>query len=604
MRWFGCGIGLLLVACVLSLVLGQPATLARAAVASADAPSTDEAAVGQTLTPFTLKDSDGQPWALAERQGKKATVLLFLGTSCPINNAYAPRLRQLTKTYEPKGVVFVGINANAIDSVEAIAAHAREYRLTFPVLRDAEGSVAEACGVRRNPEVVILDKAGVIRYRGRIDDQFGIGYKRPEPLRHDLEEALKDLLAGKEVRVASTPVEGCLIGRPPRPAANATVSYTRDVAPILQRRCQECHRPGEVGPMPLLTYNDAANWAGMIREVVQARRMPPWHADPAVGHFRNERRLSDAELNTLLAWIDQGCPEGDPSQLPPPPNFITGWRIGTPDAVFSMPDKFVVPARARGGVPYQYYLVQTRFDEDRWVTGAEARPGNRAVVHHIIVYVRQRGVRERTDGIGDGFLVAYAPGDLPLQLPPGFGKKIPKGSYMYFQMHYTPNGEEQADLSSVGLVFAKEKPKHEVRTRSIANPRIEIPPGAAAHRVEASTTFRRPAMLLSMSPHMHLRGKSFEYRVVFPDGKKQTLLSVPAYDFEWQTNYQLAKPLFLPAGTRLECTAHFDNSEGNKNNPDPTKTVRWGDQTWEEMMIGFIDYYYVDGPDAGDDTDD
>ena len=559
--------------------------------------------LGRTVAPFTLLEAaGGKPWSLAEQQGPKATVILFLGTSCPINNAYLPRVKQLAATYGPRGVAFVGINSNHGDSAAEIAEHAKEHGLPFPVLRDEACKVADQFGIQRNPEVVVLDAQRVVRYHGRIDDQFGIGYKRPAPLRADLEEALKDLFASRPVRVPSTPVEGCLLGRPVKPAAQATVTYHRDVASILQKHCQDCHRPGEVGPMPLLTYEDAANWAGMIAEVVKDRRMPPWHADPAIGHFRNDRRLSPKEYETLLAWIDQGCPEGDPKTGPTPRTFVDGWRIGKPDAIFSMPHPFIVPARARGGVPYQYFIAETNFKEDRWVVAAEARPGSRAVVHHIIVYVRQRGMRERADGIGDGFLVAYAPGDLPLLLPKGFGKKIPKGSFMYFQMHYTPNGVETPDLSSVGLVFAKEKPKHEVRTRSIANPRFEIPPGAAAHRVDSSTVFRKPAMLLSMSPHMHLRGKSFEYRVVFPDGRKETLLSVPNYDFEWQTNYMLAKPLFLPAGTRIECTAYFDNSSKNKNNPDPTKPVRWGDQTWEEMMIGFIDYYYLDG-DATDDED-
>lgn len=563
-------------------------------------PKAANSTVGKSVSPFVLPTADGSSWALAERRGAKATVIFFLGTSCPINNAYLPRVKQLAAAYGTRGVVFVGINSNHGDTAEEIASHAREHGLTFPVLRDDACRVADLFGIQRNPEVVVLDAELIVRYHGRIDDQFGIGYKRPAPTRADLEEAIKDLLAGRPVSVPSTPVEGCLIGRPVRPTASATVTYHRDVAGILQKHCQDCHRPGEIGPMPLLSYEDAANWAGMIREVVKERRMPPWHADPSIGVFRNDRRLSEQELATLLTWVDQGCPEGDAKDAPPPRSFVTGWRIGKPDAVFSMPQAFVVPAKARGGIPYQYFLAETQFKEDRWVVAAEARPGSRSVVHHIIVYVRQRGVRERADGIGDGFLVAYAPGDLPLQLPPGFGKKIPKGSFMYFQMHYTPSGVETPDLSSVGLVFAKEKPKHEVRTRSIANPRFEIPAGASAHRVDASTTFRKNAMLLSMSPHMHLRGKSFEYRVVFPDGRKETLLSVPKYDFEWQTNYILAKPLFLPAGTRIECTAYFDNSAQNKNNPDPTRPVYWGDQTWEEMMIGFIDYYYVDG-DVGDD---
>jgi hypothetical protein len=382
-----------------------------------------------------------------------------------------------------------------------------------------------------------------------------------------------------------------------RPKADATVTYGKHVTHIIQKHCQECHRPDQIGPMARLTYKDAAAWAESIKEVVLAGRMPPWHADPHVGTFANDRTLPKEDRDTLLAWIDQGCPEGDRRDLPPPREFPNTWRIGMPDLVLTMKDEFKVPAKALlGGVPYVYSIVARDFPEERWVQAAQARPGNRAVVHHIIAYVRppdKRG-RDRFDGIGDGFLVAFAPGDLPATFPAGMAKRIPKGSTIFFQIHYTPNGTEQSDRSSVGLVFAKEPPAHEVHTSSVAQSRFVIPPGAANHRVDSTKTFAKDAVILSMNPHMHLRGKSFEYRVVFPDGRKETLLSVPKYDFNWQTNYCLAKPLAVPAGTKIECTAHFDNSADNPNNPDPTKAVRWGDQTWEEMMIGFVDYYYVD----------
>jgi hypothetical protein len=321
--------------------------------------------------------------------------------------------------------------------------------------------------------------------------------------------------------------------------------------------------------------------------------MPPWHADPRFGKFTNTRGLSDAEKQTLLAWIDQGCAPGDPKDLPPAKTYPDGWTIGTPDVVFTMPQPYKVPASAGPrGIAYQHIPVPTNFDEDRWVQAVEAKPGAREVVHHIVVYVVMPGQprQQSEDRVGQGFLVGYAPGDLPSVYAPGQAKKIPKGAMLLFQMHYTPDGTPREDRSSVGLIFAKEPPTHEVKTRGVMNQRFVIPAGEANHEVQAVSTFRQDALLISLLPHMHLRGKDFKYEAAFPDGRRETLLSVPRYDFNWQSVYRLEKPLLLPAGTRIECTAHYDNSAGNKNNPNPQEAVRWGDQTWEEMMVGFLDY--------------
>jgi hypothetical protein len=364
----------------------------------------------------------------------------------------------------------------------------------------------------------------------------------------------------------------------------------------LQQRCQECHRPGQIGPMPLLSYDDAAAWAQMIKEVVADKRMPPWHADAKYGKFFNDRSLSAADRETLLAWIDQGCAKGDDKDLPPPRKFEEGWRIGRPDAVITMTKEHTVPAQApKNGIPYKYVVVPTNFDEDKWIQAAEAKPGNASVVHHIIVYVTVGGkrLRDSGDGIGSGMLVAYAPGDFGSVYAPGSAKKIPKGASLVFQMHYTPNGVEQSDRSSVGFIFAKEPPKHEVKTKAIAQQLLFILPDADNQRFRSTATFRDDTLIWNLTPHMHLRGKSFEYQAIYPDGKRETILSVPRYDFAWQASYRFEKPLLLPAGSRIECTAAFDNSANNPNNPDPSKLVRWGEQTWEEMMIGFADYTSV-----------
>jgi peroxiredoxin len=579
--------GLLVLAAV-AVALGGPVVAAAEPGAAAS--------VGKVIPPFTLRDTAGKPWALADARDAKAVVVVFVGTQCPINNAFMPRLAELQRAYAPKGVAFVAINANVQDTPDRIREHTKKHALPFPVLRDEAAGVADQFGAQRTPEAFVLDATRKVCYQGRIDDQFGIGFQRPQPTRRDLAEALDDVLAGKAVRQPTSAVAGCVIARPTRQAATGTVTFSKDVARILQQRCQECHRPGQIGPMPLLTYDDAAAWAATIREVIEERRMPPWLADSRHGTFRNSRRLSDAERTTLLAWIDQGCPRGDDRELPEPKQFAEGWTIGKPDAVFTMGEDFAVPARTtKEGVRYQYFQVMTNFDQDMWVQAAEAKPGNRAVVHHIIVFVMKPGQKrgKHEDGIGNGFLVGYAPGDMGVTFPAGAAKKIPKGSMLVFQMHYTPNGSPQTDRSSVGLVFAKEPPRHEVRTRGIAQQFFMIPPGAADHKVTSRTTFSKDVLLWSLLPHMHLRGNSFQYQVVFPDGKTEILLSVPRYDFGWQSNYVLTEPRRLPAGTRIDCTAFFDNSAGNPNNPDPTAFVRWGDQTWEEMMIGFVDYTYL-----------
>jgi peroxiredoxin len=555
--------------------------------------------VGSVVEPFALKDAAGEEWSLKTLKDKKAVVVVFVGTECPVNNAYLPKLTELRKAYQEKGVEVVAVNSNRQDTAQRVGEHAKQLKLTYPVLKDEGNVVADLFGARRTPEAFLLDDKHVIRYRGRIDDQYGIGFRRGEPTKKDLVAALDAVLAGQDVKTAETEVSGCLIGRVTKPTSEKGVTYAKEVSRIFQNKCQECHRPGEVGPFSLTSYEDAAGWAAMIREVVKDGRMPPWHADPKHGSFSNDRRLTPAERDVLLGWVDAGCPKGDDKDLPPKKYWPEGWTIGKPDKVIEMAKEYKVPARSLFGIPYQYSMVDSNFEEDVWVQAAEARPGNRAVVHHIIVYVippgGQRGPRE--DGIGRDLLVAYAPGDMPLKLEPGTAKKIKKGSQFVFQMHYTPNGEEATDRSSVALIFAKEPPKQEAKTRGIAQRDLSIPPGEANYKSVSTTTFDRDAVLVSMMPHMHLRGKSFQYEVVYPGDKRETILSVPHYDFGWQTSYRLAKPLALPKGTRIECTAYFDNSPENANNPNPRARVRWGDQTWEEMMIGFVDYYYVDNPD-------
>ncbi len=394
------------------------------------------------------------------------------------------------------------------------------------------------------------------------------------------------------------------------------VTFYKDVLPVLQKNCQTCHRPGEAAPMSFLNYETARPWAKGIKTAVVTKKMPPWYADPHYGKFSNDRSLSQAEIDTLVSWADTGAPAGNPKDAPKPAEWLEGWRISKPDAVLSMSVPFNVPAS--GTIDYQYIVIPTGFTEDKYVQLAEARPGNPALVHHIIAFIREPGSpwlkdakpgipvvpRERQrqaeasgnqnknqdgGGFGGDFLAGYAPGTLPNTLKPGQAKLVKAGSDIVLQMHYTANGTAGSDVSKIGVVFATVKPTERILTLAAVNGNFAIPPGDPNYRVDSKITLQDDATLINLLPHMHFRGKDFEYRVTYPSGEKETLLAVPHYDFNWQLTYDLAQPKLLPRGTVIECTAHFDNSANNKYNPDPTKEVHFGEQTWEEMMFGFFD---------------
>lgn len=365
------------------------------------------------------------------------------------------------------------------------------------------------------------------------------------------------------------------------------VTYTKHAAPILNSRCVECHRAGEAAPMALTSYKEVRPWAKAIKAAVLARKMPPWLADPAHGKWANDRRLSEEEVQTLVAWADAGAVEGKAKDLPAAPRFETGWNIGKPDKVIDMGADFDVPAS--GEVAYKYFVVDPGFEQDMWIEAAEARPDKRGVVHHIIVFV-QDPKEPQLAGTGGNLLVGWAPGDPPMNYKPGTAKLIRAGSKLRFQMHYTPNGTAAKDRSYVGLRFAKQAPQYRALTGRAMTWNFKIPPHAENYEVKSSFTAKEDIRLTSLMPHMHLRGKDFQYDIVYPDGRREVLLKVPRYDFNWQLAYSFAQPLDVPKGTRIECVAHFDNSANNKFNPDPSKEVKWGDQTWEEMMIGWFNY--------------
>jgi hypothetical protein len=537
-----------------------------------------------------LRDLRGNRRALHDFKGYKALVVAFIGTDCPVANLYLPGLIEAEKTYRQKGVQFLALYPNDAEDLDQIAGHASDRDVPFPVLKDAGARVADLLGVTRVPTVAVLDGEHVLRYRGRVDDRYGASSRRPKATRAELLTALDEVLAGKKVSVAETEADGCLIDRGKKHPTRTAVTYSKDVAPILQKACQACHRPGQAGPFALLSYDDAVKHARMIREVTAQRRMPPWHADPRHGTFANDRRLSRAEVETLSSWVAAGMPRGADKDLPKPIDWPTGWLLGKPDLVIQMPEEFEVPAT--GTLPYKNWIVDPKFTEDRWVRLAEARPGSAEVVHHLVVYIVPQGHSPlRPDGTLRA-LVGWAPGDLGLVCPPDTALRVPKGCKLRIEMHYTPNGKATKDRSSFGLTFAKKPPKFEMLMSEFANTGIAVPPHDPHYRAEA--TFRLPAdaRILSFVPHMHWRGKDYRYEAIYPDGKRQTLLSVPRWDFNWQAVYRFREPLKLPRGAKIHAVAHWDNSRNNPLNPAPQKKVYFGLQTWEEMMVGWVNYVW------------
>jgi hypothetical protein len=373
-------------------------------------------------------------------------------------------------------------------------------------------------------------------------------------------------------------------------------TFSENVASIFYKNCVACHRVGEIAPMSLVTYKEVRPWARAIREKVVTKQMPPWHPDPQYGTWENDRRISQKDIDTIVAWVDGGAPEGNPKNLPPMPKLAGGWQIGEPDIVFQMPIEFTVPAE--GAVSYQHFAVPTNFKEDRYVQALEARAGNLSVVHHIVIYVREpgqptvpQGARgQRKFNIGDGILGALSPGMTPFIAKPGEAKLIKAGSQLIFQMHYTPNGKEAKDRSIVGLIFAKVPVEKVITTKAAFDTRFVIPPGATNYEVKATYEFEQDSHIISLMPHMHLRGKDIVYRAIYPDGRSQILLAVPKYNFNWQVYYYPKTPIAVPKGTRIEAVAHYDNSVNNPGNPDPSREVRFGEQTWDEMMNAFFDF--------------
>jgi peroxiredoxin len=541
---------------------------------------------------FRLQDHRGALHTLDEARDRKVVVLVFLGTECPLAKAYAPRLAELARDFGKRGVAFFGVDANQQDGPVAIGRFADKHGLPFPILKDLGNNLADRIGAERTPEVFVLDESRAVVYQGRIDDQYAIGIHRPSSTRHDLVAALDAVLAGRPVATPKTDAVGCKIGRVTKSAHGGGVTYAKDVATILQSHCVTCHRPGEIAPFSLTNYRQAAGWSSMIAEVVDDGRMPPWHASPEHGKFANDARLSAGEKKAIRDWVAAGSPEGNPADLPPPPKFVEGWQIPRPALVLEMPRAIEIPAE--GSMPYELVKIDPKITHDVWVRASQVRPGNPSVVHHAVVYVLPPGV-ENIDETGGDFLAAYAPGMPARVMPDGVAKRIPAGSKIALQLHYTPRGTKQVDRSRIGLLFADPATVHkELMSGMALNFRIQIPPGAPDYVSRADFRFSQPSLLVALLPHMHLRGKSMKFVAEYPDGRREVILDVPRYEFDWQNLYVLDQPKPMPEGTIVHTEARFDNSAENPNNPDPRRAITFGEQTWDEMHVGYFNFALAD----------
>lgn len=566
------------------------------------------------ITNFALTDAGGKAWSL-EGQKAKTVVFAFLSCECPMSNGYIPVLADVAAKYTDKGVVVVGIHADPDESAEQVAKHTKDYKITFPVFRDPTHLATGPLGAKTTPEVVVLDENRAVRYRGRIDDGYAARMKPKVTVsRHDLTAALDEILASKPVSVPETKALGCPIPAPAKKAApTAQVTFYKDVLPVLQGHCQSCHRPDQVGPFSLTNYKQASRWAETCLEEMKTRRMPPWKpaANPLL---TGDRALPEAAVKTFAAWIEQGMPEGDPKDAPAAPKFADGWTLGQPDLILEAPADTTIAATGRDH--FRVVVFPTNLPEDKYLAAMEVKPGNSRVVHHTLQLVDTTGkARKLQDEAkskakaddpdrGPGYAVSmgwgfvpdrsgmvggWAPGSLPKKLPDGVGQKIPKGADLCVQFHYHRTGKEEKDRTKIGLYFAKKPVTQSFRTMPATGLFAAIPAGEKSFKVDSSWRLTEDVTLYRMSPHMHLLGKDIELTTTLPSGKEQSLIHIPAWDYNWQEQYELKTPMKLPKGTVLRVRATYDNSASNPHNPSsPPQRVRFGEQTTNEMCFVFL----------------
>jgi len=543
-------------------------------------------AIGASIGELKFKDIRGLNRSFSELGKKQAYVLVFTSTQCPLVKRSMPKLVDIDTRFGPRGVQVVAVNVGLEDSIRDMAAQAIEYEASFPFVKDTDLSCVKALGIDRTPEVALLNADRVLVFRGRIDDQYRLGGSRPEPTRRDLEEALNELLDGKKISVAETPVDGCLIAHPIAAVKEGPVpTFHKDIAPVLNKRCVACHREGAAGPFALTSYSDAKAHAEMMSEVITDLRMPPWYAHSKPGMYQNDPSLTREERETVVRWVNSGRPEGDPKDAPelPAPSSAK-WRIGEPDMVVSMLDEHQIPAT--GYIPYKEFLLPYVFFNETWLEAIEIRPDNPAVVHHCnMAYVTSKGAGNET------FITGHVPGGQPMDLgrfDNGLAYRVPALATLGLQVHYTTTGKEERCKISVGFRFPKQIVHKQLKHFLLDPHRIQIAPGDGAFPIKAAKQIDQDVTLLGLFTHMHVRGKDMTFYAHLPDQTRDTLLQIPNYNFEWQLGYEIAPgKKKLPKGTKIEAIAHYDNSTFNPYNPDPKRTVPYGLQTYDEMFNGY-----------------
>jgi peroxiredoxin len=558
---------------------------------------------------FSLLDLTGSTHALDQNDGRRVRAFVFLSTECPIANGSVKTLNDLHAA-RPKGVDLFGVIVDPSVSRTQAAKHFAEYKAAFPVLFDASGLLAAALKPTHVPQAFVLDRDGRLVYRGAIDNAWeALGRRRPKAEKHYLADAIAAAADGKAVAVPETPAVGCLIETPPTTGDKAKVTYARDIAPVVQARCLNCHRDGQAAPFPLADYDQTAKRAKQIVRVTQDRLMPPWIPGPGHDKFVGERWLTDRELDLFKAWAETGRAKGDDADLPPAPKFAEGWRLGQPDLIVKMAEPFAVPAD--GPDLLQNFVLPLDIPEDKLVAAVEFRPGNTRVVHHAVLFLDDTGTARKLDKAspepgyanfgGPGFLPSgalggWSVGNTPRPLPDGMGRYLKKGSDLVVQVHYHPTGKKETDRSEVGLYFVKKPVAESLKEKAklvgsiwVANYEMDIPAGDKSYRRSTSYTLPKEVIMVGVVPHMHLLGKSMKVTATLPDKSVKTLIDIKIWNYNWQDEYYYERPFKLPAGTRIEVTAVFDNSADNPSNPSsPPKRVTWGEGTTDEMLFCFF----------------
>lgn len=548
-----------------------------------------EHGVGRMLPELALKDTKGN----AVKLGGRTTVLALFSSTCPICNKLGPELARIEKDCAKRDIAFFLVNAAPGDSAEEVQKFMSTHQLASTIIDDKDKALVVALQATATTECFVLDAARTLLYRGAVNDQYGLGYAKDAASRNYLRDALDEIGRGLVVKFAATSAPGCALDLQAKAVASK-VTYHKDIARIMQANCVECHHKDGLAPFSLETMADVAEHAGMIKKQINRGAMPPWFAAPAASEhdnpWANDRSLSKQDKADLLAWLDSDRAAGDAKDAPVARQFPDVWSVGKPDYIVQLPKP--VSIKAEGTMPYQFVVAETTLTEDKWVQGYEIVPTDRSVVHHVIVNVHDGKGKLRDREEGDrGYWAAYVPGNASKMYPEGFARKLPAGARVSFQIHYTPSGKATQDQLRMGLFFAKEPPRFAVQTVSVTNHGLSIPPGDANHVETKSQVVPMDLNVMAYVAHMHVRGKSFKYEVTTPDGKRETLLDIPHYDFNWQLRYDLKQPRVIPRGSTVTITAVYDNSSGNPANPDPKRTVRWGQQTFDEMMIGYVEVF-------------